>query len=389
MKTHGFSAADKGASRDAGRGIVMLGTRFDTMGGISSVVNVYRAGGLFERCRITYLATHCDGGARQKLSIFMRALFRFAALLLTGRMGLLHVHLSSRASFWRKTCFLLPAYAFRIPTILHLHGSEFAVFYEQECGAVAQRLVRFVFNSASRVVVLSENWRHWVQGISHNPHVVAIYNPVVTPHQPRPWQNRTPGVVLFLGRLGKRKGVYDLLAAAQQVAVRCPALMLRLGGDGELEQVTDDARQRGLSERVALLGWVRGEDKERHLDEAWLYALPSYHEGLPMSILEAMAAGLPILSTPIAGIPEAVTDGVEGFLVPPGDTVALAARLEQLLTEPGLACRMGEAARRKVETTFSAETILPKIERLYAELGAPVPPLTELPGSDPFTRSAS
>jgi glycosyltransferase involved in cell wall biosynthesis len=351
------------------RQIVMLGTRFDTMGGISSVVNVYRDGGLFERCPVTYLATHCDGSAMQKLSIFITAFFRFAALLLTGRMGLVHVHMSSRASFWRKSCFLLPAYLFRIPAILHLHGSEFAVFYEQECGSAAQRFVRFVFNSASRVVVLSENWKRWVQGISHNPFVIPIYNPVMTLRQMQPWENRKPGVVLFLGRLGKRKGVYDLLTAACRVAAHCPELKLRLGGDGELEQVTDCARELGLAERVDLLGWVRGDDKERQLDEAWLYALPSYHEGLPMSILEAMAAGLPVLSTPIAGIPEAVTDGVEGFLVPPGDTDMLADRLERLLTEPGLACRMGEAARRKVDTTFSSVTILPRIEHLYSELG--------------------
>ncbi len=377
------------ARHDSARRIVMLGTRFDTMGGISSVVNVYRDGGLFERCPITYLTTHCDGGAGRKLSIFLRALTRFAVLLLTGKVDLLHVHMSSRASFWRKACFLLPAYAFHIPTILHLHGSEFAVFYEQECGFMARRLIRFVFNSASRVVVLSVVWQRWVQGISNNLNVITIYNPVMTPRQPRQWANRTPGVVLFLGRLGKRKGVYDLLAAAQQVAAHYPELRLRLGGDGELEQVADDAQERELGERVELLGWVKGADKERHLGEAWLYALPSYHEGLPMSILEAMAAGLPILSTPIAGIPEAVTDGVEGFLVPPGDIAALTARLQQLLAEPGLACRMGDAARRKVETTFSSETILPQIEHLYAELGVGADLSSQSPDSNPSTRNTS
>jgi glycosyltransferase involved in cell wall biosynthesis len=104
-----------------------------------------------------------------------------------------------------------------------------------------------------------------------------------------------------------------------------------------------------------------------------LYALPSYNEGLPMSVLEAMAAGLPVLATPVGGIPEAVSDGVEGFLVAPGDVAALAARLAQLLQDDGLAQRMGAAARRKVETTFSSQAVLPHVEKMYQELGfAPV-----------------
>lgn len=88
-----------------------------------------------------------------------------------------------------------------------------------------------------------------------------------------------------------------------------------------------------------------------------------------MSVLEAMAAGLPVLATPVGGIPEAVADGVEGFLVAPGDVDALAARLAQLLEDDALARRMGEAARRKVESTFCSDAVLPQLERLYRELG--------------------
>jgi glycosyltransferase involved in cell wall biosynthesis len=163
--------------------------------------------------------------------------------------------------------------------------------------------------------------------------------------------------------------VYDLLSAAARVKANCPSLKLRLGGDGELAQVANYAHELGLEGQVEMLGWVSGKEKETELNKAWLYALPSYHEGLPMSILEAMAAGLPILSTPIAGIPEAVTDGVEGFLVPPGDVEMLADRLEKLLNEPGLARQMGAAARKKVEDSFSSQVVLPKLEHMYSELG--------------------
>jgi glycosyltransferase involved in cell wall biosynthesis len=349
--------------------IVMLGTRYDTMGGISAVVNVYRAAGLFERFSIQYLTTHCDGSAASKIRILLRALATFFSLLIMGRIGLMHVHMSSRASFWRKCLFVLPAFALRVPTIIHLHGSEFAVFYEKECNSLSKRFVRFVFNSASRIVVLSSAWQEWVSGMCTNPKVEAVYNPVLVPEQPSPWSARSNGEVLFLGRLGKRKGSYDLVDAAAQLHASNDQFRLLMGGDGDVKEISARATSLGMGDNVKLLGWVRGLDKEQYLSSARIYVLPSYHEGLPMSVLEAMAAGLPVISTPIGGIPEAVSDGVEGFLVPPGDIEMLADRLERLLNDDELAKRMGAAARDKVVTTFSADAVLPRVEQIYNELG--------------------
>ena len=348
--------------------IAMLGTRNDTMGGVSAVINVYASAGLFNRQPIEYIATHMDGGRIAKLSILARAAFRFWGLLVRGRVALVHVHVASRASFWRKSLLMLPAFLLGIPVILHLHGAEFALFYEKECGSIRKQIVCSVFNKASRVVVLSSVWKSWVQGISRNPHVVVIYNPVLLPVK-HSWDTRKHGEVLFLGRLGKRKGTYDLLEAAARLARNQPQFRLLLGGDGELDQVWARAIELHIADKVELLGWIREVNKERYLASAMIFALPSYNEGLPMSVLEAMAAGLPVISTPVGGIPEAVTDGIEGFLVEPGDVSALANRLEQLLSNPELAEHMGKAARRKIETAFSAETILPQLEKLYTELG--------------------
>jgi glycosyltransferase involved in cell wall biosynthesis len=304
-----------------------------------------------------------------KFGEFLRAFAKFMWLLLGGHIQLLHVHVSSRASFWRKSFFLFPAFLSGLPTVLHLHGSEFAIFFEKECGDLRKRIVQYVFNRVSRVVVLSSAWKIWVQGICTNPNVKAIYNPAMLTAGSTPWVQRKQGTVLFLGRLGTRKGTYDLLDAVAQLVVKHPQLKLLLGGDGELDQVRIRANELGISGNIELLGWLRGDEKDQYLQSAMIYALPSYNEGLPMSILEAMAAGLPIVSTPIGGIPEAVADGLEGFLVEPGDVAALANRLDRLLSEPGLAEGMGAAARRKVETSFSAEVILPQVEAVYRELG--------------------
>ncbi|UGQ47650.1 glycosyltransferase family 4 protein [Massilia endophytica] len=348
----------------------MVGTDPQTMGGVAAVVNVYREAGLFQQYPVRYLSTHRDGGGWTKLRAAAGALLSFAGLLLRGRVSLLHCHTASRNSFWRKTPFFLLAFLFRVPAILHLHGGEFHLFYEKESGPLKRRLIRFIYDHAAHIIVLSERWRQWVSGMSRNPNISVIYNPVLLPQPAPDWSQRVPGQTLFFGRLGKGKGVYDLLAAARELKDGHPGLQLALGGDGEVEQARAAAAELGIGEQTAFLGWVRGEQKLSALRQATIYTLPSYNEGMPMSILEAMAWGLPVLATPVGGIPDAISDGVEGFLVAPGDVGALAQRWAQLLDDPQLAQRMGEAARRKVAAVFATDAVLPRLGQLYQSLGA-------------------
>jgi glycosyltransferase involved in cell wall biosynthesis len=304
-----------------------------------------------------------------------QAYLTLLGILLRGEASLLHIHVASRASFWRKYGLFLMARLWRVPAILHLHGGGFAHFYEKECGALKRWLIRDVFDHVSRIVVLSGEWDRWVRSMTRNPRVEALYNPVVVDGAEPQWTARDPATVLTLGRLNRGKGTYDLLTALSGLPSGLANARARLGGDGELEQAAAAARSLGLENRLELLGWVGPEDKSRLLESATVYALPSYHEGLPMSVLEAMAAGIPVVTTPVGGIPEAVTDGVEGFLVQPGDIDALRDRLQRLLSDNALARRMGEAGRRKVESTFASTIVMPRLERMYVELGvAPAQP---------------
>jgi len=346
----------------------MLGTRFDTMGGISSVVNVYRTAGLFDRWPVKYIPTHCDGTTLDKFAIAISAFIRFIVLAIKGNVGIVHIHVSSRASFWRKFGFFVFARIVGAKTIVHLHSGRFHIFYEKECGVFAKRLIRYVFDKADRVIVLSHGWRSWLQSISANDSILAIYNPVAVPSLDG-FEKRDRNNVLSLGRLGKAKGSYDLVDAVAGLIQDFPVLQVTLAGDGDVTGILNHAQFRRVMGHVCAPGWITGAAKESLLQAASIYCLPSYNEGLPMSVLEAMAYGIPVISTPVGGIPEAITDGIEGYLVAPGDRVALEAKLRLLLADHRIAQKLGADARVKVEKNFSVEAVLPKIESIYRELG--------------------
>lgn len=354
-----------------GRVVVMLGVdpASKERGGIASVVDVYQNGGLFSRWPIVYIGTFSSGSASRKIGIAVSALTAYLRLLLGGRVMLVHAQSASRASFWRKTVFIVLAFAARRPTVLHLHGGKFAHFYEHECGVLRRWLIRAVLSRVDRVVVLSSRWQKVIKGIAPAARVVAIANPVTFPAAISTTDEREPGALLFLGRLGQGKGIYDLLEALVVVKKRFPHARLRCAGDGEIERVRSRARALGIEDSVDLLGWIDGSDKERELSRAEIYVLPSYAEGLPMGVLEALAAGVPTVASDVGGIPDAIEDGVDGFLVRPGDVGALADRLIRLLESAELRNEFASAGRRKVLESFSVETVLSQVDDLYKSLG--------------------
>lgn len=346
--------------------ILMLGTRLDTMGGISSVVQVYQDQGLFQRQPLRYLATHRDGSHLQKLGCMMKAWLQLGWALLLRQVALVHLHVASGPSFWRKSMFIALAMLFRVPYLFHLHGAGFAQFYER-ARPWQQRWIRHVFRGAAQVVVLSHSWQAWAHGICPRARISTLYNPIMLP--PMPEVRAAGATLLFLGRLGERKGVPDLIRAVAQLVPQFPDLRLILAGDGAIDAARAQAQQLGIAAQVELPGWIDGKAKLDYLRRANVYVLPSYAEGLPMSVLEAMAHGLPIVSTRVGGIPEAVADGVEGFLIEAGDIGALTLALKRLLEDPAQMTQMGALARQKAATGFASNVVVPQLEQIYRQMG--------------------
>jgi glycosyltransferase involved in cell wall biosynthesis len=347
--------------------ILMIGSARDVRGGISAMVNVYVAQGLFERWDLRYIATHCDGSKGRKAMRALGAWLAFMAQLLPGRVALLHVHIASDASFLRKSLFILPAHWLGVPYVLHMHGGRFLEFYRDQSGPVLQRFIRYIYRKARVVIALSGEWRDTLLQVSPESRIVVIPNPVMVP----PWQaalDGDPPAVLFLGLIKESKGVRDLVQAWPAVLAAVPGARLVLGGVGEVDETRALARGLGVAHSVEMPGWIVGDTRDALMKSAWVFALPSHGEALPMSVLESMAAGLPVVATRVGGVPTAVDHGRTGLLIEPRDVAALSQALAALLTDAPRRKAMGAAARQEAAERFSADAIVPRIEVLWREI---------------------
>lgn len=360
---------------DIGKGfakyVVMIGPSKElARGGMASVVNAYSQANLFDIWPIIYIETHRETSALHKLFLLYSALFKFISLLWRNKVSILHAHVAMRKSFLRKSLFMLMARFFGVPYILHLHGSEFKVFYENESGAFKRWYIRFIFNQAAAIIALSEEWRKWIASISSNQNIRLIHNPVQLPDKGTLIDTVLPQHnVLFLGRLGTRKGIADLLKAFVKVVAQSKhPVHLWCGGDGDREMVEQLLLELNLTQHVSVMGWIQGNEKQSLLREADVLVLPSYNEGLPMAILEALAYGVPVVATNIGGIPDAITHGAEGYLINPGDIDALAESILAIVSNQELRAIMRKNARLKAENCFEDKMIVSKISSLYAEI---------------------
>lgn len=346
----------------------MLGPSLDAMGGMASVAATYRAAGLFDTWPIIYIDTYRDDGT-SKILVLLRALIRMLGLFIRGQVQCIHIHVATRTSFLRKSIFMLLALAFRVPYAFHIHGADFDVFVEKISGPLTREYARFLLTHSTVVIALSPHWSRWVSRFAPGTNVRSIPNPVELPAETPPSQHDRPDHVLFLGQIGQRKGILDLVTAMARVARMFPNAHLYCGGDGDTNLVRDRAAALGISDRVTTLGWVRGTTKSQLLAEAAVFALPSYHEGLPVAILEAMANGATVISTCVGGIPDAIEHGHDGLLIDPGDIDALAMALERLLSNRSLREDLATRARAKVETLYAADHVISQIGAAYQALG--------------------
>lgn len=347
-----------------------MGPAPPSRGGIAHAVGAIAASQrLAAGYRFVVVPTHAHGGRLRKAARVAAAFARLGWLLAARRVDVVHVHSASGSSFWRKAAVTLLARAARVPVLFHVHGGA---FHRQLDGGGLRRLaVRSVLARADAVAVLTEGWAAELAARLPARELHVVPN-CVSAAAPSGEAAVEPGLVAFLGDLRQEKGVFELVEAVALLRGRGIAVHAVLAGEGPARPALE-ARAQALGlppQAVRQPGWLDSPARESLLARAACFCLPSYEEGLPLALLEAMAAGTAIVATAVGGIPEAARPDLEGLLVPPRDAARLAGALERVLRDDGLRRSLASRARARAETAYGEAAMAERLDALYQELAA-------------------
>jgi glycosyltransferase involved in cell wall biosynthesis len=351
-------------------GVAILGTR--ERGGIRAVIENHIQAGVYDGYEHYLIDSHDEADAARRVRLAFGALLRLSGLILRRKVSLCHLHGSMKGSIYRKAAYTFICRLLGCRVIFHLHGSEFAKTFDR-AGGTYRSLVRYLLNRADFVFVLSDYWKDYVGSICANPRIQVINNfpsPVFEDiYDRRTYDTKPTTELLFLGHIGQRKGIYDLVEAVDLLKTRgIGGFRINVGGNGEVEKLKSLIAQRGLEPYFNVIGWVSGEQKHQLIESSDLLLLPSHNEGLPIAILEALSAGLAVLSTRVGGIPDAISEERFGLLVEPGQPQALAAAITRYLDTEGLIESVARNARELYDRDYSSKANVGRIRAVFATL---------------------
>lgn len=353
---------------------MMSGPLPPALGGMASVLAALAASSLPQQVQLELF----DTGKRtpegrplwQGIQARIELMLRWWRSVGRAPQTVVHLHTCSGLTYFLDGLLLWLARWRGVPGVLHIHGARFDEFLDGLAPPL-RWLARRIARSAACVVVLSEEWRQRLEARLAGATLAVVQNGVPRP-APTPGAVRGSGVrFLFLGNLCRRKGVDVLIQAA---ALARGDWRVELAGGEEEPGYTAvaqaDIARLNVAQRVSLLGPRVGAEKDALLATASGFVLPSLAEGLPMALLEAMAARLPAVVTRVGAMPGVVHDGVEGLLVAPGDAQGLAEALDRLAADAALRERLGEAAERAYEDGYGVERMVAALVRLYEHAAA-------------------
>lgn len=356
--------------------VLMIGPGEGVPGGISSLVQAF-VPLLRHYVDLEYLPTVMRRPLKESGKVSLRNIalalwqyVRFAYLMWRFRPQIIHVHTSQGIAWFKDTFFIMVGRVCRCRMVLHMHGGNFDVLYNRSAPLV-QRYTRKVCGLADAIIAVSGEWKERLSHIISAERVLTLRNCIAVDIISQ--GDGTQGdSMLFLGSLGPSKGVFDLIEAMGCLRARGLNPHIWLAGyeerEGDLDRVRARLEELGLEHVCELVGMVQGTRKAQLLRDASLFVLPSYREGLPMAVLEAMAAGLPVVATRVGGIPDVINDGYNGYLVAPGDVKALADRLAFLAENSDLRAIMGRRCREIAERELDVKPYVTRLVALYETL---------------------
>lgn len=309
------------------KNILIVGCDLTSNGGIASVIKshykAYKESDWAFEIFLLKTNYYKDKSVIFEFLILIKAFFHCLYYIFFKKVKILHIHSSANISFYRKSIFVLLGKLTGRKIILHLHSSDFYRFFLTE-NKMLKKYIYFIFKKADKIIVLCKDWETKLNDAYQLNTIIKIENPIDLVDKETSIKvndNSANFVISFVGFLIESKGIKDLLEAGLRLKKQSKInVHFKIAGKGELENyILRFIQKNNLSDMIEYIGWVSGDSKRELYYNSNLFLLPSYKEGMPISILEAMSLGLPVISTNIAGIPDVIKQNRNGFLFTPGD----------------------------------------------------------------------
>ena len=341
--------------------VLIVATSRKTRGGITSVIKAHETGEQWKRFHCHWVQTHRDGPNWRKVLYFVHGFIDF--LIRVAWTDIVHIHISQPTSIKRKTIFFKIAKIFRKKILVHFHAFN----TKDTISGNYARLYDYFFKNSDKVIVLSNWWKEELIKTLSTPSekIEVLYNPCPITKQK---ESRKTNSILYAGTVNERKGYADLIKAFAKIADKNPSWVLNIAGNGEIKQGKELAEKLNITERVNFLGWIDGKAKETAFLEASIFCLPSYAEGFPMAVLDAWAYGIPVIATPVGGIPDVAVNGENMLLFNPGDINSLASQLDKLINDSNLRSRLSQHSIGFAKDDFNISTINTRLGEIYKGL---------------------
>jgi glycosyltransferase involved in cell wall biosynthesis len=346
--------------------VLTVGPEFKNhRGGVGAVISVYSK--YFKV--FNFIPSYKVGSGFYKSYIFFKSVFRLIFILISNRrIKIIHIHGASNGSFYRKfIIFLICRYIFRKKIVYHIHGGGFGNFYKKS-GSFSKRLIRTLLNNSDCIITLSQSWYKYFHENFNIKKLVILPNIIDYPHKLQRTISPDSLTFLFFGLICEAKGIFDLLTVIENNKEDYRSRMkLLIGGNGDTRKLQALINDHHTGDIIEYLGWVDNEKKSAAFNNSDVFVLPSYSEGLPISILEAMSYGKAIIATDVGGVSEIVRENENGILIEPGNLPQIRQAINRMLDHKDLVKTFGEFSELQVQK-YLPDEVLKKLEEIYKSL---------------------
>ena len=336
-------------------------------GGIGSVLEVYSKNIKNFNFIPTYPSpSSLNSGFKFKIyriTFFLKSVLLISkTLMFRKQIKILHIHSAANGSFFRKSVICFLGKIFRKKVIFHIHSGNFPTFYDKS--GILKRYIKQTLKISDAVICLSKQWEDYYSNDLKLANTTIISNPVEIDQNEKVKKN-TDGVIqlLFLGKVCDAKGVFDLIHFLESNKYFLNnKIKLTIAGNGEVDRLKPF-----LCQHIEFIGWVTDELKKKAISDCDIYILPSYFEGLPISILEAMASSKPIIATNVGGIPSIVSNKFNGWLIQPVSAKELEKVFEDIFNDMNILKIYGANSLKEAQK-YRPEVIMEDLSKLYNAL---------------------